>query len=164
MHPFEHQKHACCCVASVTSEHTSVSGDFTKFNQYAWKSSNTDGPIAATAAAAPALLLLLLLLLLLHCSDITAGWGMSFDPDDLTKFRGYECPAHTYGEQPVYGKLDCYIKSWLDTKSPCAAFPSGITKFRGRESPAKTYGELPYPNSTWFEMTVTAPRTPRCTS
>jgi hypothetical protein len=42
-------------------------------------------------------------------ADINAGWGMSFDPEDFTKFKGYECPANTYGELPICFIHHCYI-------------------------------------------------------
>lgn len=51
------------------------------------------GDIVACASTAYSDHLLLLLL-----ADIMPGWGMTFDPVDFTKFRGYECPANTYGE------------------------------------------------------------------
>jgi hypothetical protein len=47
--------------------------------------------------------LLLLLLFVSRAADINPGWGMTFDPVDFTKFRGYECPANTYGESKCFG-------------------------------------------------------------
>lgn len=45
---------------------------------------------------------------------INAGWGISFDPEDYTKFKAIKpCPANTYGVAgETFGLINAPCKAW----------------------------------------------------